>query len=94
LGFIELRGRVPCLAAHTCWVQIREFPFPLPPPQIIKDIECDLNKITENIIIINMIIQRTFLDLVSNEEEHGCFQECLLRHNIVMYSSLYNKIMI
>ena len=83
----------------SCWVQIREFPFPLRPPptphpQIIKDVQCDLNEINENIIIKIIIKQRTFLDLVSKEEEHGCFQECLLRHNFVMYSSLYNKIMI
>ena len=83
----------------SCWFQIRGFPFPPappppPPPQIIKDVQCDLDEINENIIIKKVIDQRTFLDLVSKEEEHGCFQECLLRHNIVMYSSVYNKIMI
>ena len=40
----------------SCWVQIREFPFALPPPspphpQIIKDVQCDLDEINENIII-------------------------------------------
>ena len=62
----------------SCWVQIREFPFALPPPhpQIIKDVQCDLDEINENIIIKKAIEQRTFLDLVFKEEEHGCFQEC------------------
>ena len=66
----------------SCWFQIRGFPFPqLPPPpphhpQIIKDVQFDLDEINENIIIKKAIEQRTFLDLVFKEEEHGCFQEC------------------
>lgn len=51
---------------------------PPPPPQIIKDVQCDLDEINENIIIRNIIKQRTLLDLASKEKEHDCFQECLL----------------